>query len=108
MHKQFRNLKQRQKEQISAWLFEEYHRVWLDLGHEPPPRYNTQIPLAVEEKIKAAEIWIPIEEVELYFYRRKSHYSRRINKQLQVDTENGGADLKQLRLRQDCAAERIG
>lgn len=52
MDKQFRNLKQRQKEKINTWLFEEYRRVWLEIGHEPQPRYNQQILSDVMEKSK--------------------------------------------------------
>ena len=51
MDKQFRNLKQRQKEKINTWLFEEYRRVWLEIGQEPQPRYNQQILSDVMEKI---------------------------------------------------------
>lgn len=88
MDKQFRNLKQRQKEKINTWLFEEYRRVWLEIGHEPQPRHNRQILSAVREKIEVAGIWIPDGEVERYFYRRKAHYRSRINKQLQADASN--------------------
>ena len=31
--KQFRHLKQRQKETISTWLYEEYRRVWAEKGN---------------------------------------------------------------------------
>lgn len=81
MDKQFRNLKQRQKEKINTWLFEEYRRVWLEIGHEPQPRYNQKILSSVMEKIEAAGIWIPEGEVERYFYRRKARYRNRVNKQ---------------------------
>lgn len=81
MDKQFRNLKQRQKEKINTWLFEEYRRVWLEIGHEPQPRYNQQILSDVMEKIEAGGVWIPEGEVERYFYRRKAHYRNRINRQ---------------------------
>ncbi len=81
MDKQFRNLKQRQKEKINTWLFEEYRRVWLEIGHEPQLRYNQQILSSVMEKIEVARIWIPEGEVERYFYRRKAHYRNRINRQ---------------------------
>ena len=67
MDKQFRNLKQRQKEKINTWLFEKYRRVWLEIGHEPQPRYNQQILSDVMEKIEAAGVWIPEGEVERYF-----------------------------------------
>lgn len=86
--KQFRHLKQRQKEQISAWLYEEYRRLWIEKGHEPHKRNNWKIVAAVMEHIEKADIWIPEYEVREYFYRRKSHYRNRIEKELQPETEN--------------------
>lgn len=35
------------------------------------------------ERIEAAGIWLPEQEVTNYFYRRKSHYRNRIEKELQ-------------------------
>ena len=82
--KQFRNLKQRQKEQISAWLFEEYHRIWQEIGREPPPSDNQKIVSAAMAKVEAAGIWIPKEDVERYFFRRKSLYRNRIKRKPQT------------------------
>lgn len=81
--KQFRHLKQRQKETISLWLYEEYRRLWLEKGHEPYKRNNRKIVAVVMERIEAAGIWIPEQEVSSYFSRRKSHYRNRIEKELQ-------------------------
>ena len=69
--KQFRHLKQRQKETISTWLYEEYR----------------EIVAAVMERIEAAGIWLPEQEVTKYFYRRKTHYRNRIEKELQPKPE---------------------
>ena len=41
--KQFRHLKQRQKETISTWLYEEYRRLWIEKGQEPHKRNNREI-----------------------------------------------------------------
>lgn len=88
--KQFRHLKQRQKENISAWLYEEYRCLWIETGHEPHQRNNGKIVAAVMEQIEAADIWIPEFEVRDYFYRRKSHYRNRIEKELQQAAETEG------------------
>ena len=61
--KQFRHLKQRQK------------------------RNNREIVAAVMEQIEAAGIWLPEQEVTKYFYRRKTHYRNRIEKELQPKPE---------------------
>ena len=81
--KQFRHLKQQQKEAISLWLYEEYRRFWLEKGHEPHKRNNWKVVAAVMERIEAAGIWIPEQEVSSYFTRRKSHYRNRSEKELQ-------------------------
>ena len=54
--KQFRHLKQRQKETISTWLYEEYRRLWIEKGQEPHKRNNREIVAAVMERIEAAGI----------------------------------------------------
>ena len=76
--KQFRHLKQRQKETISTWLYEEYRRLWIEKGQEPHKYNNREIVAAVMERIEAAGIWLPEQEVTKYFYRRKTHYRNRI------------------------------
>lgn len=81
--KQFRHLKQRQKENISLWLYEEYRRLRLEKGHEPHKRDNWKIVAAVMERIETAGIWLPEQEVTNYFYRRKARYRNRIEKELQ-------------------------
>ena len=81
--KQFRHLKQRQKENISLWLYEEYRRLWLEKGHEPHKRDNWKIVAAVMERIETAGIGLPEQEVTNYFYRRKARYRNRIEKELQ-------------------------
>lgn len=85
--KQFRHLKQRQKEAISTWLYEEYRRLWIEKGQEPHKRNNREIVAAVMERIEAAGIWLPEQEVTKYFYRRKTHYRNRIEKELQPKPE---------------------
>ena len=39
------------------------------------------------EHIEAAGIWLPEQEVTKYFYRRKTHYRNRIEKELQTTEE---------------------
>lgn len=85
--KQFRHLKQRQKETISTWLYEEYRRLWIEKGQEPHKYNNREIVAAVMERIEAAGIWLPEQEVTKYFYRRKTHYRNRIEKELQPKPE---------------------
>ena len=48
---------------------------------------NWKIVAAVMERIEAAGIWLPEQEVTKYFYRRKTHYRNRIEKELQPKPE---------------------
>ena len=80
--KQFRHLKQRQQETISQWLYEEYRHRWLEAGHGPLPRDTGKIVAAVMEKVEAAGIWIPEQEIHQYFFRKKSHFKNRIESEL--------------------------
>ena len=50
--KQFRHLKQRQRETISQWLYEGYRCCWLKAGHEPLPRDTGKIVAAVMEAME--------------------------------------------------------
>ncbi len=88
--KQFRHLKQRQREQISEWLFAQYRRLWMEKGHEPHQRNDWKVVAAVMEQIRNAEIWIPEWEVSKYFSNRKSHYRKHIEKELQAAREQDG------------------
>lgn len=80
--KQFRHLKQRQQETISRWLYEEYRHRWLEADQEPLPQDTGKIVAAVTKKIEAAGIWIPEREVRQHFSRKKSHFKKKIEKEL--------------------------
>ena len=57
--KQFRHLKNSQKEKISNWLYDEYRNVYDKIGQAPDSRRNEEIVSAVYEKIEECGIWIP-------------------------------------------------
>lgn len=81
--KQFRNLKQKQKEQINEWLYQQYRNLWIEKGRQPHKQYNEEIVAAVMEHIKKAGIWIPEYEVRNYFLSKKNRYRKRVEKELQ-------------------------
>lgn len=80
--KQFRHLKQQQKEIISLWLYEAYRSLWMINGGEPHKDCSQDIVAEVMKKIEAAEIWIPEQEITKYFNSKKNHYRKRIEKEL--------------------------
>ena len=97
-------MKQRQKETISTWLYEEYRRLWIEKGQEPHKYNNLEIVAAVMERIEAAGIWLPEQEVTKYFYRRKTHYRNRIEKELQTEPEISDKD-EQAKKEQDAESQ---
>lgn len=83
--KEWRNLKQKQKDKISAWLFEEYKRYYQYNGI--PAGKNdwnalSEITDAVYEKIEKAEIWIPYDEVYCQLESKAAHYEKRAMKEI--------------------------
>lgn len=85
--KPFSQLKQRQKENINEWLYQEYKKIYVKNGIAPDKRYNEDILDAVYEKINVAEIWIPFGEVRKYFYSRKNKFKKRYEKQISNSKE---------------------
>lgn len=75
--KQFRHLKNSQKEKISNWLFDEYSKCYDRIGIHPDSRRNNEIVSAVYEKIEKCGIWIPYYEVEKYYCSKKNKYPKR-------------------------------
>ena len=85
--KSFSQLKQRQKEKINEWLYQEYRALYQQIGKVPDARHNDKILFAVMEKIEEAEIWIPFGEVEKYFFSRKNAFRKRFEKELAREAE---------------------
>lgn len=79
MNKPFSQLKQKQKEKIQEWLYQEYARID-EIGKPPNFKHNIEILSAVYDKIESAEIWIPFHEAEKYFYSRKRRFQTRYEK----------------------------
>ena len=72
--KQFRHLKNSQKEKISNWLYDEYRNAYDKIGQAPDSRRNEEIVSAVYEKIEECGIWIPYYEVEKFYCSKKNKY----------------------------------
>lgn len=79
--KQFSQLKTKQKEKINEWLYQEYRRVYIQIGRRPDKRHNDEILFAAYKKIEQAKIWIPFGEVKRYFFSKKNTFHRRFTKE---------------------------
>ena len=79
--KRIGHLKQKQIEKINAWLYEAYQRQYQTLNRPPDKRHNRAIVNAAYDKIEAADIWIPYEEVRKYYLRQKSKFEKRMKRE---------------------------
>ena len=75
--KQFRHLKNSQKEKISNWLYDEYKNAYDKIGKAPDSIRNEEIVSAVYEKIEECGMWIPYYEVEKYYCSKKNKHRKR-------------------------------
>lgn len=85
--KRFSRLKQKQKEKINEWLYQEYSALYRKIGKVPDSRHNDKILFAVQNKIEEAGIWIPLGEVEKYFFSRKNSFRKRFERELVRESE---------------------
>lgn len=85
--KQFRLLKNSQKEKISNWLYDEYRNAYDKIGKAPDSRRNDEIVSSAYEKIENCGIWIPYYEVEKYYSVKRISIvnGMKIQKQLLID-----------------------
>ena len=88
--KRFSGLKEKQKEKISGWLYDEYKRVYDRVGQPPGSSRNDEILDAAYVKIEEAEIWIPYGEVRKYFFSKKNAYRKRYDKAKIAENEETG------------------
>ena len=59
MNKSFNNLKMKQKDKITAWVYEEYKKYVTENEKVPDLRKDEHIIDEVLDKINEAQIWIP-------------------------------------------------
>lgn len=83
MDKRFSDLRQKQRETITDWLYGEYRHMCLACGREPGPRQDDEIVGNTYIQIEAAEIWIPFGEVWRHYKGRKAAFRRRLRRELE-------------------------
>ena len=79
MNKKFSNLKMKQKDKITGWVYEEYKKYVTEHGKAPDSLADEQIVEAVLDKINEAQIWIPDGEIYDYYRRKKPHLQKRLD-----------------------------
>lgn len=81
--KRFSQLKMKQKEKISAWLFEESIVHYEKNGKPPNKKQDLEILWKVYDKIECAEMWLPFYKLEKYYKAKKKAIEKRCLKSLQ-------------------------
>lgn len=77
-NKIFKDLKMKQREMISEWLYTETYQFFLKNSRMPNKSQREIILDAVYDKIQNADIWIPYHEVKKYYLSRLIHFEKRI------------------------------
>ena len=78
MNKRFTNLKMKQRDRITGWVYEEYKKYYLKNEAVPGRSGDEEIVGAILQKIEDADIWIPEEEIYAYYRRKKAHLQTRL------------------------------
>ena len=81
-NKSFTDLKIKQREKISEWLYEETNKYYKQYSRMPGKSQREAILFSVYDKIQSAEIWIPYQEVKKYYLSRLIHFEKRIIRSL--------------------------
>ena len=84
MNKSFNNLKMKQKDKITAWVYEEYKKYVTENEKVPDSEADEHIIDAVLDKINEAQIWIPSGEIVSYYHRKKPHLQKRLDNEKNI------------------------
>ncbi len=87
-NKKFSALKESQKTKIAEWEYEAYKDCYLKSKKIPDKRSVDEILLSVFEKIEAAEIWIPADEIYKHYQSRHCKLLKRLNKEFSEKVQN--------------------
>ena len=79
MNKKFSNLKMKQKDKITGWVYEEYKKYVTENEKTPDSVADEHIIEVVLDKIHEAQIWIPDDEIYSYYHSKKPHLQRRLD-----------------------------
>ncbi|MGN1458212.1 MAG: hypothetical protein ACI4XP_09725 [Acutalibacteraceae bacterium] len=72
VNKSIKDLKMKQKEKISKWIYEEYKKFVIENKRVPNKNDDKKIIEAISHKISEANIWIPVHEIKKYYQSKKS------------------------------------
>ena len=85
MNKKFSNLKMKQKDKITGWVYEEYKKYVTEHEKAPDSLADEQIVRTVLDKINEAQIWIPGGEIYDYYRRKKPQLQKRLDNEKLIE-----------------------
>ena len=84
-NKTYSHLKQKQKDKIGVWMYEETKKYYQETGKMPVQYHDEKVIDSVYERIEAAQIWVPYGEVAKHYHDKRTQLCRRVKREL----ENG-------------------
>ena len=76
--KKYSNLKNKQKDTIAQWMFEETRAYYEEHKRFPEGKDNDEVIRKVYEKTEEREIWIPYDEVYEHYLKKKNKINKRV------------------------------
>lgn len=93
-NKTYKDLKQKQKQRIADWMFQEACLYFKNNNKMPSIDDSRQIVDVVYQKIRSAAIWVPYEDVFNHFQKNLTRWEARINRDgIPEKTEHRKTDL---------------
>lgn len=80
-NKKYSQLKLKQKEKISGWMYEETKKYYEATGKLPIQHHDDEVVGAIYERITQAGIWIPYGEVAKHYHGSRTKITRRIRRE---------------------------
>ncbi len=80
-NKKYSQLKQKQKDKIAVWMYEETRKYYERTGKYPIEHHDDEVVDAVYERITDADIWVPYGEVAKHYQGVRTKITRRIRRE---------------------------
>lgn len=80
-NKKYSHLKQKQKDKIAVWMYEETKRYVEKIGIYPTDRHDEDVIDAIYERVVKADIWIPYGEVAKHYHDKRTKITKRIRRE---------------------------
>lgn len=84
-NKKYSALKESQKTRIAEWMYESYREYYGRHKTLPYKAGDTEVLLALSDKIEMADIWIPGSELTKHYRSRKNKLLKRLKKEFPTD-----------------------